>query len=109
MRTVSTAAMACALALAGCQSITTADQTIADAQSTVARVCEIEPAAHLAFVAFVPLARIEAGAVAAEAEAHAAAAAICAAPPHDVVTAATAILAAYRAVLAAQAAIPAAD
>jgi hypothetical protein len=109
MRTVPTAALACALALAGCQSITTADQAIADAQSTIAHVCEIEPAAHLAFVAFVPLVRIKADAVAAEAKAHAAAAAICAAPPHDVLTAATAILAAYGAVLAAQAAVPSID
>ncbi|MCW4114725.1 hypothetical protein NPA31_007085 [Aurantimonas sp. MSK8Z-1] len=98
--TIATLAAAGALALAGCQTV---DRAVGAASAEINRLCRIEPAAHLAFVALAA-GRVPAKARAAEAQAHAAAAAICARRPiADGAGALTALAGAYAAVLAARA------
>jgi len=98
---------AAALLLCGCsaQQIATAqsgaDSAVAQAQPTIEMACWLAQAADAGFQAYAASAKANAGIVADEEKAMAAANAICATPPTDVAQAIVDVMAAYKAVVVA--------
>ncbi len=93
------ALVACAAALSGCVSAN--PQIPVPMSAQLARICQAEPLAHAAFIAFAA-GNASPSVIAAERNAHLVVTRICANPPTDAASALAAASAAYADVLAAQ-------
>jgi hypothetical protein len=80
---------------------TAADQAVASAQPTIAMACWLAQAADAGFQVYAASAKADATVIADEAKAMAGVNAICAAPPGNVAQAVAAVIAAYKAIVAA--------